>query len=74
MGHKIDALGLHPNTAKIEVVVDTPTLKNFNLIYIGLLNYHGHFLPEMMQLRIKSAISKDQKCKWPTVHQQALTQ
>ena len=30
LGHKLDASGLHPTTAKIKAVVDAPTQKNLN--------------------------------------------
>ena len=49
LGHKLDASGLHPTTAKIKAVVDTPTQKNMSELksYLWLLNYYGRFLPNL---------------------------
>ena len=52
LGHTVDASGLHPTTAKIKAVVDAPTPKNLSELksYLGLLNYYGHFLPNLSPL------------------------
>ena len=48
LGHKVDADGLHPTTAKIKAVVDAPTPKNLSELKscLGLLNYYGRSLPK----------------------------
>ena len=49
LGHKLDASGLHPTTAKIKAVVDATTQKNLSELksYLWLLNYYGCFLPNL---------------------------
>ena len=68
LGHKVDADGLHPTTAKIKAVVDAPTPKNLSELksYLGLLNYYGRFLPHLSTMihLLNKLQSKGQKWVW----------
>ena len=46
LGHKIDASGLHPTTAKVKTVVNAPIPKNLSELksYLGLLKLLWAFL------------------------------
>ena len=68
LGHKVDVDGLHPTTAKIKAVVDAPTPKNLSELKscLGLLNYYGHFLPNLSTMihPLNQLQSKGQKWVW----------
>ena len=68
LGHKVDADGLHPTTAKIKAVVEAPTPKNLSELksYLGLLNYYGRFLPNLSTMihPLNQLQSKGQKWVW----------
>ena len=52
LGHVIGANGLHATDAKIEAIVNVPSLKNVTELrsYLGLLNYYGRFIPNLASL------------------------
>ena len=68
LGHKVNADGLHPTTAKIKAVVEAPTPKNLSELksYLGLLNYYGRFLPNLSTMihPLNQLQSKSQKWVW----------
>lgn len=49
LGHKIDQEGLHPTEEKLRAVKEAPEPQNKPELksYLGLINYHGKFLPNL---------------------------
>ena len=52
LGFKIDAEGVHPLQQKVEAIVRalSPRDETELKAYLGLLSYHGHFLPNLSTL------------------------
>ena len=75
LGHKIDSSGIDPTSAKIKAMVEAPTPKNLSELksYLGLLNYYGHFLPNLSSMiqPLNQLQSKSQKWVWSPACQQA---
>ena len=49
LGHQINASELHPLPDKVKAIVEAPALINVTelMSYLGLLTYHGKFLPNL---------------------------
>ena len=72
LGHKEDAKGVHTVEAKVKAVVDAPTPTSVTELkaYLGLLNYHNRFLPNLSTLlaALHHLLRKDVDWSWG-VHQ-----
>ena len=68
LGHKIDANGLHALESKVEAITKVPTLKNVQELrsFLGLLNYYGHFIPNLASIlhQLNELLRKDNEWKW----------
>ena len=67
-GHEIDVFGLHKVSAKIESVLNTPTLQNVTELraFLGLLNYYHRFLENISTVMkpMTKLLEKGQKWIW----------
>lgn len=75
LGHKIDQIGLHPLTEKVEAIHKAPTPKSVQELksYLGLLTYYSKFLPSMSSTLypLYRLLQKDQQWSWKEEHQKA---
>ena len=57
-GHIIDADGLHAAEEKVDAIVHAPESKNIYKLrsFLRLLNYYGHFIPNLSSFFICSTI------------------
>ncbi|PIO74245.1 hypothetical protein TELCIR_03750 [Teladorsagia circumcincta] len=79
LGNIIDATGRRPDPAKIEVIrkCHTPRTSAKVRSLLGMLNYYGHFIKEMRQLRapLDDLLKKSVLFEWSAecqVHSNAL--
>ncbi|PIO64087.1 hypothetical protein TELCIR_14296 [Teladorsagia circumcincta] len=68
LGNIIDATGRRPHPAKIEVIRKMPYPTDIGQVrsFLGMLNYYGHFISEMRQLRAQSdeLLKKNVRFEW----------
>jgi len=78
LGHRIDTNGLHATTEKIQVVVKVPKPRNVTELksYLGLLNYYGQFLPNLLTTLqpLNELLCKNKKWAWSSNCQKAFCQ
>ena len=75
LGHKVDASGLHPLPHKVMAIQEAsaPTKVTELRAYLGLLNYHNRFLPNLSTLLspLHELLKKETKWKWGTEQEKA---
>ncbi|XP_054723430.1 uncharacterized protein K02A2.6-like [Uloborus diversus] len=68
LGHKIDAQGLHKTDEKILAITNAPTPKNVQDVksFLGLVNFHGKFCPNLATLAypLNNLTKKEVKWNW----------
>ena len=68
LGHKIDALGLHPLADKVQAIKDAPTPRSLQELrsYLGILTYYGKFLPNLSSVLspLYNLLRKDVPWHW----------
>ncbi|PIO53491.1 hypothetical protein TELCIR_25173, partial [Teladorsagia circumcincta] len=76
LGNIIDATGCRPDPAKIEVIRKMPHPTDIGQVrsFLGMLNYYGHFISEMRQLRapLDELLKKNVRFEWSAECQDAL--
>lgn len=52
LGHKVDSVGLHTTTKKVEAIIQAPEPKDTTEFhsFLGLLHYYGKILPDLATL------------------------
>ena len=52
LGHLVDGEGLHATQEKIRALAEAPMPKDVTelMSFLGLLNYYGHFIPNLSSL------------------------
>ena len=50
LGHRIDAEGVHPVDVKVKAIKEAPTPTNPSELksYLGMLNFYGKFMPNLL--------------------------
>ncbi|EYC07744.1 hypothetical protein Y032_0069g372 [Ancylostoma ceylanicum] len=75
LGNIIDATGRRPDPSKIEAIQKMPEPRDIGQLrsFLGMLNYYGHFLSEMRQLRapMDALLKKDVPFIWTAECQEA---
>nr|CDJ90128.1 RNA-directed DNA polymerase (reverse transcriptase) domain containing protein [Haemonchus contortus] len=75
LGNIIDSTGRRPDPAKIEVIRKMPNPTDIGQVrsFLGMLNYYGHFISEMRQLRapLDDLLRKNAPFKWSAECQDA---
>ena len=75
LGNVIDSTGRRPDPAKIEAIRKMPQPTDIAQVrsFLGMLNYYGHFVSEMRQLRapLDALLKKDAPFKWSAECQDA---
>lgn len=68
LGYHVDREGRHPTDEKIAVISKAPSPKNVAEFhsYLGLLNYYGHFIPNLSTLlqQLHELLQKGLKWEW----------
>lgn len=75
LGHKIDAFGLHPTSAKIKSIQNTPPPENADQLkaFIGGITYYAKFIPNLSTILapLHSLLKKGVTWSWTDVQQSA---
>ena len=75
LGHRIDATGLHPTKEKVQAVVNAPDPRYVTELkaYLGLLNYYGRFLPNLLTTLqpLNELLCRCKRWKWSQACQKA---
>lgn len=70
LGQVIDEKGLHTAPSKTAAIVDAPPAQNVSQLrsFLGLLNYYGHFIPNLASLLqpLHEPLCQDKAWKWTT--------
>ena len=68
LGYRVDGEGRHPTDEKIAAISEAPSPKNIAELrsYLGLLNYYGHFIPNLSTLLqpLHELLQKGVKWEW----------
>ena len=68
LGHRIDSEGLHATNSKLQAISEAPHPTNVQELcaFLGLLNYYGHFIPNLATLihPLNRLLCKDVQWKW----------
>lgn len=71
LGHIIDAAGLH----KSQIIVEAPAPCDVSQLrsFLGMLNYYGHFIPDLATVMqpLNELLSKGKKWQWTLACQSA---
>ncbi len=75
LGHKVDTSGLHPLPHKVRVIQKAPAPTNVTELraYLGLLNYHDRFLPNLSMLLspLHELLRRETTWKWEAEEERA---
>ena len=75
LGHNIDAEGLHALKSKVEAITKAPIPRNVQelRLFLGLLNYYGHFIPNLASILhpLNELLKKDSEWVWSSECDQA---
>ena len=68
MGNTLTAKGISPTEEKVKAIKETPTPQNTTQLrsFLGLLNYHGRFIPNLSTTLypLNQLVRKDQPWNW----------
>jgi len=68
MGYKLSADGISPTEEKVKVIKCAPTPENATQVraFLGLLNYHGEFIPNLSTIvhPLNQLLQKDKEFQW----------
>ena len=68
MGYKLSADGISPTEEKVEAIKSVPTSENATQVQaiLGLLNYHGKFIPNLSTIAhpLNKLLQKDKDFQW----------
>ena len=68
LGHCVDAQGLHILLSKVEAIIRAPDPENLQQLrsFLGLLNYYGKFIPNLVDMvhPLNQLLQKDAKWTW----------
>ena len=68
LGYRVDGEGRHPTDEKITAISEAPSPKDVTELcsYLGLLNYYGHFIPNLSTLLqpLHELLQKGVKWEW----------
>jgi len=77
-GYRVDGEGRHPTDEKIAAISEAPSPKNVAELhsFIGLLNYYGHFFPNLSTLLqpLHELLQKGVKWEWSREFEEAFEQ
>jgi len=75
MGYKLSADGISPTEEKAEAIKSAPTPENAPQVraFLGLLNYHGKFIPNLSIIvhPLNQLLQKDKEFQWTAACDQA---
>ena len=75
MGYKLSADGISPTEEKVEAIKSAPTPENATQVraFLGLLNYHGKFIPNLSTIvhPLNQLLQKDKEFQWTAACDQA---
>ena len=78
LGYHVDREGRHPTDEKIAVISKAPSPKNVAEFhsYLGLLNYYGHFIPNLSTLlqQLHELLQEGLKWEWSKECEEAFQQ
>lgn len=76
LGYRVDREGRHPTDEKIAAISKAPSPRNVAELgsYLGLLNYYGHFIPNLstMLQPLHELLQKGVKWEWSKESEEAL--
>ena len=68
LGHRIDAVGLHPLHDKVQAIKDAPKPQSVTELksFLGMLTYYGKFLPNLSSVLhpLHELLKKDTPWRW----------